>query len=147
MCFHWENRWYNNRIIVSGQFINAKPLTDLIEHRQTKKKKSCPWISLLQMLKKLYVTPDLYWVPHTCSKGDPPPCSEGFHRARRRTPCRYVATVPLAILLQNVPLLSQLAGFIPSKPIRAYRGLQKEGGKMSVSIKKEGGGDAKQDSV
>lgn len=72
-----------------------------------------------------------------CRKDDPPPCNAGFHRARRRTPCRYVTTVPLAILLSNVPLLSQAPGFIPSKPIRAQRGLRREGGKTSVSREKK----------
>lgn len=84
--------------------------------------------------------------------GDPPPCSEGFHRASRRTPSRYVAAVPLAILLPNVPLVSRAPGFIPSKPIRTQQGLKKEGGKMSECKKKrkrKGGGlqDARRDTV
>ena len=47
---------------------------------------------LPKLLHKLYVTPDPQvlhrWAPSTRSEGNPPPCSDGFHRARRRTPCR-----------------------------------------------------------
>ncbi|XP_043996503.1 alpha carbonic anhydrase 8-like [Gambusia affinis] len=36
-----------------------------------------------------YVTPDLQVLPCIhAPKGDPPPCCDGFHRARRSTPCR-----------------------------------------------------------
>lgn len=89
---------------------------------------------------KLTVTPDPQvlhsWMLHTCSKRDPPPCSEGFHRTRRVTVCRYVATIPLAILLPNVCLLSQAPGFIPCKPIRAQQGLKKKEGKWVRAEKK-----------
>lgn len=80
------------------------------------------------------------WMLHTCRKDDPPPCSDGFHRARRRTPCRYVTTVPLAILLPNVPLLSQAPGFYPQQ---AYQGStrpwekKKEGKPMWAEKKKK----------